>query len=210
MSSDRLNSTFSELEVQLFVEKMDEIPEHKEVSEIICDETADYVKAITFGAVRRAITNLGALRSRQYHRIPLSNSRYEVLLDFDTPDEDGSPQRFRATANETRDIKGEIKSVELEDYAVGLHALSVVHRQSSQLLKGPPNDLLEGTLPVIWRCNQGPMARYAGPGYSLDAAAPLTTMNFSELTQQLTAARAFSTLLGRLSREVTLEEEYSY
>jgi len=209
MSSERIDP-FNAMDVQLFAEELALMPSHQDVTELMCEEMAESIRTVAFGAVRRAVTELGVMKNRQYHHIPLSDARFEVLLNFDTLDKDGHPQRFRATTNEIRDVKGEIKSVQVEDFAVGVNALSVVRRQSSQLIKGAPSDLLDGMLPVIWRSNQGSITRYAGRGYSLEVAGPLSSMNFTSLTQPLTDARALYALMHQLSREVTLEEEYPY
>lgn len=210
MSADRLNSILTDSEINTFVEEMEALPSYKGVEEVMCEEMIEAVKATAFSAVRRAIIELGVMRTRQYHHIPLSGSRLQVLLNFDTPDKDNHPQRFRATTNEVREIKGEIRSVDIEDFAVSVNSLSVARRRSPQLVKGPPSDPLAGTLPILWKCTDGRMTRYAGSGYEVGSAGPLNEMSFSTLTQQLENARALHALLFQLSREVTLEEEYPY
>jgi hypothetical protein len=198
----------SQLEVQLFTEALNELPDHKDISDVVCAEAIEEIKDFALDTVRRAF-DIGLLNKRQHHRIPLRDGRFEVLANFEIDSED-KPHNFRLTTNKISELKMSLFSIESRDFQLAMHSGAVALRQSVIRVKGAPNDLLDGSLPVIWKNMTGSMSRYVGLGYSLDPPVRLTGMSFLELSDQLATARGLNNTISQLNREITLEAEYDY
>jgi len=207
MSADRLNPAVNAMEVQLFAGKLDELYPDNDIISVLNHEVKAEVKDTALLIVRRAL-ELGIFRNRQYHNRPFNDGRFELLTNFEGP-RSGSFSHFRLTTNKITEIKDSIYSVAAQDFRLRLHTGTVAMRHSTQLVKGAPNDLLEGSLPVIWGGNDT-MRRYWGKGYILFPPTSLDYLDYPQLANQLDAMRQLDLLVNGLDQEVTLEAKYPY
>lgn len=202
---------FAELDVRLFAESLDEMSAAANVADLVCEEMRDDMRKTAFIIGRRAL-DLGLMRHVQFHSVPLSESRYRALANFEF-NREGKAAWLRVTTNKQAEIESSLYRVESQDFRLGLlgkGAGTIAMRQSVQKLHGIPNNQLGDSLPILWESRGGTMRRYAGPQYSLVPPSSLKELGFEHLTRQYSSARQLSETIRQLNREVTLEAEHPY
>lgn len=154
--------------------------------------------------IRRA-ANLGVYTTKQFHQLPLPDGKIRMMLGHE------HPAAVRLTYNRIFDVKQQLYDVAVEDYRFkfsGGFGLSM--QAGTRLIKSTPQPEDSNALPIIWRNIDGGMSVYSGVDYRVARPRSFSRLHNVALEYRLYQTERIIALLGMLSREVSLEEEYPY